>query len=152
MTDEQDDAMQSRPGTEPYFVLSLAIHHPDIDPARISAELKRTPLHSWRAGDARTTPRGRKLPGVRSASYWIESGAVDGVRDFFGEVEEELAALTAHARFLEEIVDTGGSVCLQFDLPGDVNIGSVLPHSMIKQLALLPVDVSVEVFPRMNRE
>lgn len=140
------------PTHEPYFVLSLAIRHPEIDPVRISTVLQRTPWRSWRAGDARATPRGRKLPGDWPDSYWIESAPVVGERDFFSEIGAELGSLAEHAQFLKEIVATGGTVSLQIDLPGDANIGSVLPHALIVRLAALPLDISVEVFPKMNRD
>src|SRR5690606_8846790 len=51
---------------QPYrFKVSLRLVHPSADLSHCSREFGLEPSRQWRAGDARTTPRGRPLEGVR---------------------------------------------------------------------------------------
>ena len=52
------------------YAVSFRIKHPSIDPRKISAKLRLTPDTSWRAGEARKTPKGKPLKGRYNSTYW----------------------------------------------------------------------------------
>lgn len=131
------------------FSLAVAVRHPDIDPAAISAALGRTPYQAWQAGMPRRTPSGHPMPSVGRESYWICTTEIRGQRNFFAALVEEADRLASCADFLHGIAAAGGRVGLVVSLPGGVNIGATLPHAALKRLAELPIDLGIEVFPDM---
>lgn len=75
--------------SQPYrFKISLRLVHPSADLSPCSKEFGLEPSRVWKVGEARTTPRGTPLEGLRSESYWttpLDASAHDGkgVRDNF---------------------------------------------------------------------
>lgn len=128
----------------------MVIRHPSIDPDEISRTLARAPYQSWQAGQPRRTPTGRPMPSIGRESYWVWSTTIAGQRNFFAALMDELGRLSAHGAFLRAIAESGGQIALEISLPGAENIGATLPHDAIRRLATLPVELGVEVFPKMN--
>ena len=69
---------------------------------------------------------------------------------FFSDVTKLIDKLEPQKSFLIEIEQSGGSICLMLDLPGDTNIGSVLSWRDMARLSALRIDLGVEVFSDFN--
>jgi hypothetical protein len=132
------------------YRVRLLIHHPNIDPVRITETLELTPHLSAMAGGVRKAPNGAILPGPHKLSVWSHSFRVEGHRRFFVEVEKMIDRLEPHGALLTEIATSGGFITLVVDLPGEVNLGSTLPWREMARLSNLHVDLGIEVFPDMR--
>jgi hypothetical protein len=142
MVDEENRDLRYR--------IRFVIHHPDIDPDRITKSLGLTPHHSAIAGSVRKAPNGVILPGLHRTSSWSHSYRIERHRHFFSEIVKIIDRLEPHKDLLNEIAGSGGSLCLIADLPGDVNIGSEFPWRDMARLADLHIDLGVEVYPEYN--
>lgn len=129
--------------------VALMVWHPSLDPAVLTAALAREPLRCWRAGEPRMSASGDSLPGIWPQSYWVADRTVEGRRDFFGAIGDEVAALEACAELLGRILAEGGEIHLKIELSGETNIGDVMPAPMLLRLGALGVGLAVEVFPDM---
>jgi len=109
------------------YVVRLVIKHPSIDPVLITKGLGLTPHVANLAGGHRESPAGTPLLGMYERSVWGYSVRVEGKRFFFEDVVKLIDILEPHAEFLSEIVETDGTVDLILHLPGDVNIGDLMP-------------------------
>ena len=96
------------------FTMSLAIRHPDIDPAQITRELGLQPGHVWRRGEQRTDDAGMALGGNHRDSYWLCE--ITPRPKFSGEqvrVESELSrvlkTLQKSIAFLQNLHHGGGA-------------------------------------------
>jgi hypothetical protein len=78
---------------------------------------------------------------------WGYSVRVEGKRCFGEDIVKLIETLEAHAEFLSEIVKTEGTIDLVVHLPGDINVGDLLPWDVLARLAFLKVSLGVEVFP-----
>jgi len=143
MTEQDPDEDQS----DLRYRVRLLIHHPNMDPSRITKALGITPHLSVMAGGERRTRTGAVLPGPHAFSIWSYSFSVEGKRHFFSDVERMADTLEPHKDLLAEIDSSGGSINLIFDLPGDVNLGSELGWREMARLADLHVVLGIEVFP-----
>jgi len=121
-----------------------------MDPMLITKELGLTPHLSHFAGAERMTPANTKLPGKYRESIWGWAQHLEGKRAFFDNVSELAIRLRKHQDFIAGLMAGGGSIVMIVDLPGDVNIGSVLSSVNIKRLADLGVDLGIEVFPEWS--
>jgi hypothetical protein len=140
--DEEDDL--------PRYNVRLLVRHPNIDPERITNTLRLAPHLSAIAGSARRNPKGAILPGVHRHSVWSHSFRLEGNRRFFSDVVNLINKLEPHKTFLVELANSGGSICLIVDLPGDTNIGDVLSWREMARLSALQIDLGIEVFPEFN--
>jgi hypothetical protein len=132
------------------YQVRLLIHHPNIDPDRITEILGLTPHLSVKAGSVRKAPNGVILPGPQKFSVWSHSFRVEGHRHFFTDVEKMIDRLEPHKALLNEIAGSGGSIYLIVDMPGDVNLGSTLGWRYMARLSDLHIDLGIEVFPDMH--
>jgi hypothetical protein len=132
------------------YRVRLVIHHPNIDPDHITETLGLTPHHSAIAGSVRKTPKGTILPGPHRTSVWSHSYRVERHRHFFSEIAKMIDRLEPHKALLHEIDESGGSICLIADLPGEVNIGSEFPWRDMARLSDLHIDLGIEVYPEYN--
>ncbi len=132
------------------FEIVLMIKHPSMDPARISTVLGKKPKHSWKVGEPRATPDGKRLPGVYPTSYWVSSEDVTGKRLFFKDVLELVSRLEPSSQFIAEIVDGGGFVSITVQLPGERNIGDSMDWPGLARIAALKIELGIEVFPDWN--
>src|SRR5262245_47217569 len=94
------------------YDISLRVRHPSLDPAEITSALGLNPSRSWRAGEARTTPKGNPLEGRYSDSYWVvklgEGRWPD--RTLAAIINELLGQLASHQGFFHGISVEGGTV------------------------------------------
>jgi hypothetical protein len=142
MTDEEYSELR--------YSVRLLIHHPHIDPDRITETLGLTPHLSAIAGSVRKAPNGVILPGRHRTSVWSHSFSVERHRHFFSEVVKMIDRLEPHKALLHEIADSGGFMSLIVNLPGDVNLGSNFRWREMARLSDLHIDLGVEVFPEYN--
>jgi hypothetical protein len=134
----------------PVYEVRLLIRHPNIDPDRITKTLGLIPHSSAMAGSERRTLAGDLLPGLHKDSAWSYSFRVTGNRRLFSDAAKLIDKLEPHQAFLAELDHGGGSICFILDLPGDVNMGDVLPWRDMARLANLHIDLGIEVFPNFN--
>jgi hypothetical protein len=132
------------------YEIRLLIKHPNIDPDRITETLGLAPQVTAVAGGIRKTRTGAILPGPHKVSAWSHSFRIEGNRRFFSDVEKMIDRLEPHKALLTEIADSGGSICLIVDMPGEVNTGSVLHWRYMARLSDLHIDLGIEVFPDMH--
>jgi hypothetical protein len=132
------------------FGVRLLIKHPTMAPIKITEQLDMSPNVSRLAGQVRATPEGAALDGVYGVSVWSWWVQVDGLRYFFQEVTRLLSKIELQSQFLSQLVDTGGSIDVIVELPGDVNIGDVIRWPDLARLASLKANLGIEVFPRFN--
>jgi hypothetical protein len=147
MVTEQMDDEENR---DLRYRIRFVIHHPDIDPDRITKTLQLTPQYYAIAGSVRKTPKGNVLPGLHRTSLWSHSFRVERHRLFFSEIVKMIDRLEPHKAFLNEIAGSGGFINLIVDLPGDVNIGSDFRWRDMARLSDLHIDLGVEVYPEYN--
>lgn len=129
------------------FSIRLLIKHPSCDPSEITRELGLTPHLAHKVGDARQTPQGTSLSGTYRETAWSHAFRVTDERRFFRGADALMLGLEERASFLQHLSETGGTVCLIFDLFGEHNVGVVLKWQSLARLAALRVDLGVEVFP-----
>jgi len=132
------------------YGIRLLIIHPNIDPAVISSKLQLRECMRWMAGTKRQTPTGTPLPGIHSDTRWGYSFEVEENRFFFNDVKNFLKKLEPHKEFILELTDTGGSVSIIVNLPGDINIGDTFEWKDLELLISLRIDLGVEVFPHFS--
>lgn len=137
-------------GSEPYYRISLAIRHPNMDPADITRALGLRPTRSWLAGSERRTPAGTRLSGINVNSYWTTGKDAVGKRAFFDGVIEMIQQLESLSDFLGLVTSTGGTVDITVNLPGRVNVGDTIAASDLARLSRLNVNLGVEVFPHFE--
>jgi hypothetical protein len=77
------------------FQLSLRIRHPSLDPSELSREFKIEPVHSFRAGDPRSSRSGLAPASVHAESYWL------GALNVVGPAGGSAASLSIPEPFLE---------------------------------------------------
>lgn len=97
-------------------ILDLRISHPALDPDVITRTLGLEPLHSWRAGEPRKTPKGTLLAGTRSTGFWAANPFSYGWRDSTDALVED--ALEELVTFLEPHRD----FLVEFRIAGTVRI------------------------------
>src|SRR5690606_20759589 len=96
---------------QPYrFKVSLRLVHPSADLSHCSREFGLEPSRQWRAGDARTTPRGRPLEGVRGESYWTAPLDTSPHKNIADSLSHIASWLKEHSAFMANHARSGGSV------------------------------------------
>ena len=131
----------------PYaFKLSLRVSHASIDPAKISDELQIAPSRAWRAGDAKTTPKGNQLPGHRKHSYWT-AGLGEGSDALPDALDAALKRLAPHRAFFHQVRSEGGRAEFFIGWFFDRMSGDVFPWELLSRAADLKIDLSFDVYP-----
>lgn len=88
---------------------------------------------------------------ARTLTYWDFVYQVDGQRHFSDEVRKVLNWLQREkSAFLRDLQQSGGTVCLDVNILGSVNIGDELHPRDLLQMAELGITLGIEVFPKMN--
>jgi hypothetical protein len=131
------------------FNIYLRFHHPEIDPAAISAEMGFEPGRMWRAGDLKMTAAGRPLVGVREKTYW--TARVVDEPDPEGYPIDALERLAArffpHKPFFDKIRAEGGQVEFYLNWNVDRNCGDQISPELMGSLADLGVTLSLDIYP-----
>ena len=134
----------------PRYRIILRIRHPELDPTEITMALGWKPQHSWKAGDRAVTPRGTKLPGVRSDGLWSCSFEFKGR----GNIGQKLEGLLDHLVESKELFYRLGQMQAQsamyLQMPGDTNNGARIPPEVLQRLAELQIALEFEIFPNWS--
>lgn len=122
-------------------ILDLRIQHPTLDPDLVSRTLGLEPQRSWRAGDARKTPKGTLLVGVHSEGYWSTNPFLYGWREstdaqIEDALEELITFLEPHRDFLKGI-SQGGRIRVWVSSQSLRNYAFELSPSVLSRLASL---------------
>ena len=134
------------------FTIALRFWHPNVSPEEITSALGITPSWHWQAGEARSTPKGTPLDGLRPESYWHAQPLWDGWRDS-SETEAEdalkqlLPLLLPHADFIHGIVSTGGRGLIHLSSYSEENYAIVLPPDILIQFSDLGLSLAHDVYP-----
>jgi hypothetical protein len=129
------------------YHIILRIRHRDLDPAEITAALGWQPQRSWKAGDQAMTPKGAKLPGVRSDGVWSCSFRYKGEANITEKLDQLLRHLVRHKDLFRKLYKIKAQSALYLQMPGDTNIGDRLPWEMLKTFADLKIAFEFETFP-----
>jgi len=130
------------------FDIILRIRHPKLDPAEITAALGWEPHRSWKAGDQSSTPKGTKLPGIRSDGLWSCTFKYKGETDIADKFRLILDHLSLHERLFDKLSKRGAEAALYVQLPGNTNIGDRLSWPILKKFVDLKIALEFEVFPK----
>jgi hypothetical protein len=131
------------------YRISLRVWHPSLDPDQITASFGINPNRSWRAGEARETPKATSLVGINKTTYWtaeIDSGSWpdrtlrDVVKDVLDEVHRQKS-------FFRQLRLEGGSVELFIGWFFEGQSGDVLSHDVLALAGDLQIDLSFDVYP-----
>lgn len=150
MTENNDETKMSDPADALRFTVAIQVWHPSIDPEELTRAFGRTPVRSWRGGAPRSTPQGAPLSGHWPESYWVARRRVERQRPFLTEILREVGELEARSELVARLLEEGGNINIRLSVPGDTNIGDVLPASVMRQLGALGIGLDIEIFPEMN--
>ena len=133
---------------QPYrFKVSLRLVHPSADLSHCSREFGLEPSRQWRAGDARTTPRGRPLEGVRGESYWTAPLDTSPHKNIADSLSHIASWLKEHSAFMANHARSGGSVELfiGFFLES-FNTGFDLSPGLLAEFGALGVGLDFDMY------
>lgn len=127
--------------------VSLRISSPVMPAALIVSGVGMTPSRAWSKGDARTTPKGQPLEGVRDSSY-ATFPLIRKRRSLLTDVLAECAErLADRATVFEAIRNGGGTTELFIGWFLDRSGGDTLPTSLMMSLAKLGLALSFDIYP-----
>lgn len=129
------------------YSISLRIWHPNMNPEYISSTLKVEPTHSKKAGDERSTPKGKPLPGINEETYFSYSIHTSKKLLLEEAIEAHLADLAKHKQFIEEILDSGGRLSYFIGMYLEGNAGLALTHSLLKKVSDLGIGLDLDIYP-----
>jgi hypothetical protein len=130
------------------FSVSLAITHPDIDPAEITKTVGLMPERTTRARTPRTTPKGKELGGAYKFSCWSHKFDVGGASELGIVLHDLVERLQSHAPFFHRVVQGGGAVELFCGVLAAGNWDEILSHELLGKLAALQIDLRLDVYPK----
>lgn len=131
------------------YILSLRLSHPSMDPRAMTDALGLRPSRTWRAGEARSTPKGEPLDGTNRDSYWVAriEGGNWPPTSLAAAIGGALDRLSDHRAFLRRVRSEGGSVEVFIGWFFDGLGGDVLPHDLLARAGDLGLDLSFDVYP-----
>ena len=107
---------------------------------------------SAKTSEARVEPReDTPLEGFYHDTAWSHRTRIDGSRDFLAGAMSVLDKwLQPHEPLIQGVIETGGSVVLVLDLPGQFKFRDKMGTETLLRLGALGIGLSVEVFPNMH--
>lgn len=128
------------------YAISLRVHGLGFDPQAVSNELQLPMTASWRTGDARVTPRGRRLGGRRTDTYCcLKIASGDD-----GQLAQSLVAASAklmrHELFLHRLREAGATMYFYVFWYPNGDTGEVFPTSLLLELGRLGIDLGINVY------
>lgn len=128
------------------FSVNVVVQHPRRPAADIAAGLEWQPYNSWSSGETRMTPAGTPLPGTRLDTMCAfrsehESAEVTPV------VVQTVEHLLSRRSFIQDLLDSGGTLALNVGLNGQLNSNLNLTAETLRTIADLGMTLSVECFP-----
>jgi hypothetical protein len=136
------------PEMDDFCALSLRIRHPSADLAEFCRGLGLLPKRAWRAGESRTTPQGRPLPGAWPNSYCtVDLGRRFKVAVLPRKIEDIAKKLKPFRTALAEIRQTGGEVSLFVGwFVVGLNSAETLSWELLDQLAELRISLELDIY------
>ena len=132
--------------SEPFdYAVSLQVRHPTAPAEQVAALVGLEPDRSWTAGEARTTPTGSLLDGVREESYCafrLGQGSDGELAECLREVIESLKPRKAE---LAQLRSTGGSLLLFASWQALGDTGEIFEGKLLGDIAALGIDLGVNV-------
>ncbi len=134
-------------GTSRYSV-SFRIRHPSMDPNDIEGIIGLKPHRAWRAGEPRTTPKGRPLAGVNRETYWTAKLCQGQMPPYTlaADLNTALDKLSAHRAFLHEIQADGGGCEFFIGWFLRSQAGVTLSHVILTKMAGLGIDLILDTY------
>ena len=131
-------------------ILDLRISHPALDPDVVTRTLGMEPVHAWRAGDPRQTPKGTLLTGIRTTGYWAANPFSYGWRESTDALvedalEELLTFLEPHRDFLLAL-SKGGNLRIWASTSSSRNYTLDLGPIMLGRIASLGAALIHDVY------
>mgnify|MGYP003575309134 CR=1 FL=1 len=132
------------------YILDIRLYHPSVDPEQVSQTLGMTPKNKAKAGEPRFTPKGRRLEGVHSQSYWScdpfdmrwcsshERSVDDALVDI-------LEVLEPHSDVLLELARDGRNT-IWFSSHSNRNFTIEIPPDTLARLAALKISLVHDVY------
>lgn len=127
------------------FSVSLRVTHPTKSAAELSQLVAMTPRHSWSVGDARVTPKGTALGGVRDESYCsFDAGRGEDGR-IAALLRTAVASLSKRAEALHDIRSTGGEIMLLVYWHADGDEGETFDTDLLGSMSELGIELGLNV-------
>jgi hypothetical protein len=112
----------------------------------ISRRLGAMPEHGWTAGDPRTTPRGRALPGLRKESYWAKGVKPPADQEPDEVIADHVAVMRPRQRFFASVVRAGGRVEYYLSCQSSGAVGVVFEPSLLSELGRMHIRLGIDGF------
>jgi len=126
------------------FYVSFRAQHPTLDMSNFLAQLAVTPIHCWKAGDKRRTPKGRELEGRYGMSYFCCDLPLLASSDLGKWLEQAVVFLRPVAKDLASFVDDGGSLSFYIGLEKGVFEGAALAPKLLAELGALRISLDID--------
>lgn len=132
-----------------YYMISLRLTHPSIDPSVFSQTLGLEPQTTWHAGKSRKTPKGTPLEGTYQESFWTCQITEDKWPDkeLVEALLEILDQLEPHKEFFHRLVSEGGNAEFFIGWFFDGNSGDVFDQKILARLVDLKINLSFDIYP-----
>ena len=127
------------------YSISLRVTHPTWSADMINSALDRVPRFSWSVGDARVTPKGTALGGLRSESYC----SFDLTKGCDGEIAKtirvNLKILIHRTDHILPIRSTGGKISFYILWHANGDTGEVLDLDLLSDMVNLGIEFDLNV-------
>jgi hypothetical protein len=131
------------------YVISLRVEHPSADPADITSALGLTPSRYWRAGEPRSSPKGRPLKGRYQESFWTATLAEGRwpEKDLPAAISDVLDQLEGRRDFFHQVRSEGGRAEFFVGWFFDGQSGDVFGCELLGRMEALKIDLSFALYP-----
>lgn len=125
------------------YRVSLQVKHPYAEPRRIIAAIALPSVRSWAAGERRSTPTGRLLPGAYTESHCAFDIGEGNDGELASLLRRTLDRIEPSAAFISELRKTGGEFHFFITwTPGER--GDVFDANLLNDMARLGIDLGIE--------
>jgi hypothetical protein len=129
------------------YRISFRVKHPQLEPRLISKRLQLRAKTSWKAGSQRLSPSGKSL-GIAEVSYCAFALKSPKTFELSDALEFHLERLQEHREFLDEVVNTGGTLEFYVGWFVESHIGDIFGSQLLKRIGLMGIDLSIEIYGR----
>jgi hypothetical protein len=126
--------------------LSLHIKHPTRDLSPVCSALGLKPRVIWKKGEERRTPKGRKLGGLRDASYCSIELAQESRRSLAKQTEAALERLEPHRAVLRRLSSTGGRISFCVGWFCDEHSGELFSTDLLRAMTRLRIALDLNIY------
>jgi hypothetical protein len=131
------------------YKISLAIRHPSLDPAEVTATLGLVPGRCYAVGDDRTSPTGRVIGGRWSESKWgrvLFDGNWPSI-SLAVALRKVLDTIEQHSIFFQRIRSEGGATVISVGWFFEGMSGDLFDCRLLQKFADLSLDLELHVYP-----